>query len=174
MTAAATAALTACTSTDQVVPTRPAPPSAPAAGPASTAPPCTGAGGETVVKNLFDDLNRGKKIDLATYFVAPLDFVRWVDPGAYVTFLPGNDGSVNLDALQSRLDRLEQQHTRIDMTKFFDGGYGGDAINHDVGDYFSFKIRIRLNASAPTSDGTGKGAIDCATKKIKVMVIESP
>jgi hypothetical protein len=118
-------------------------------------------------------LNRGKKIDLATYFVAPLDFVRWVDPGAYVTFLPGNDGSVNLDALQSRLDRLEQQHTRIDVTKFFDDGYGGDAINHDVGGYFSFKIRIRLSTSAPTSDGTGKGAIDCATKKIKVMVIES-
>ncbi|HEY7173475.1 MAG TPA: hypothetical protein VH442_01040 [Micromonosporaceae bacterium] len=167
-------AVAGCTSGDRIVPAHAAPRSTPPSAPASSAPPCTGADGRTIVEKLFADLSRGKKIDLGTYFVDPLDFVRWVDPGAYVTFLPGNDGSVNLDALQSRLDRLERQHVRVDMTEFADAGSGGDTTNHDLGGYFSFKIRIRLSAAAPMSDGTGKGAIDCVTKKIKVMVIESP
>jgi hypothetical protein len=34
------------------------------------------------------DLSSGKRIVLSKYFVAPAAFVRWVDPGAYVTFLP--------------------------------------------------------------------------------------
>jgi hypothetical protein len=165
--AVAVVALTGCTSTDRPIAT----PRVSAQAPVTSAPPCTGADGEAIVKKLFDDLSRGKKIDLGTYFVAPLDFVRWVDPGAYVTFLPANDGSVTLAALQSRLDGLERQHISIALKEFADGGYAGDVINNDLGGWFSFKARLRLNAAAPTSDASGKGAIDCATKKIKVMVL---
>lgn len=81
---------------------------------------------------------------------------------------------MTLAALQSRLDRLERQHVNIALTEFFDDGYAGDALNNDVGGWFSLKIRLRLTAKSPASAGTGKGAIDCATKKIKVMVLEIP
>jgi hypothetical protein len=173
--AAAAVALAGCTSSDRVlVPAPVAAPPVSAPAPATSAPPCTGADGEAVVKKLFNDLSHGRQIDLGTYFVAPLEFVRWVDPGAYVTFLPADDGSVTLAALQSRLDRLERQHMNIALTEFADGGYAGDSLNNDVGGWFSLRIRLRLSAAAPTSDGTGKGAIDCTTKKIKVMVLESP
>jgi hypothetical protein len=172
--AAAAVALAGCTSSDRVpVPAPAAAPPVSAPAPATTAPPCTGADGQTVVKKLFNDLSHGRKIDLRTYFVAPLDFVRWIDPGAYVTFLPADDGSVTLAALQSRLDRLERQHVNIALTEFADGGYAGDALNNDAGGWFSLRIRLRLSAAAQTSDGTGKGAIDCMTKKIMVMVLES-
>jgi hypothetical protein len=173
--AAAAVALSGCTSSDRVLVPAPAaapPITAPAA--VTSAPPCTGADGEAVVNELFNDLSRARKIDLGTYFVAPLDFVRWVDPGAYVTFLPADDGSVTLTALQSRLDGLERHHVSIALTEFADDGYAGDALNNDIGGYFSLRIRLRLSAAAPTSDGTGKGAIDCATKKIKILVLESP
>ena len=175
--AAAAVALTGCTSSDRIVVPAPAaaPPvsAPPVSGPAqvTSAPPCTGADGEAIVKKLFNDLSLGKKIDLGTYFVAPADFVRWVDPGAYVTFLPADDGSLTLAALQSRLDALERQHVSIAMTDFTDGGCAGSAINNDLGGRFSFTVRLRLDAKAPPVADGGKAAIGCATKKIKVLVL---
>jgi hypothetical protein len=177
--AAAAVALTGCTSSDRIVVPAPAaaPPvsAPPVSGPVqvTSAPPCTGADGEAVVKKLFSDLSLGKKIDLGTYFVAPADFVRWVDPGAYVTFLPADDGSLTLAALQSRLDALERQHVTIAMTDFTDHGYGGDPINNDLGSWFSFTVHGRPDATAPESGGAGKAAIDCVAKKIKVLVLDT-
>jgi hypothetical protein len=138
----------------------------------SSAPPCTGADGHATLVALLDRLSRGEHVDVGTYFVAPIDFVRWVDPSAYITFLPADDGSVTLDALQAHLDALAGGGVSATLTGFSDGGYAGTETNHDVGGWFTFTVRGRPNAHARTADGGGKGAVDCATKKIKVFVID--
>jgi hypothetical protein len=121
---------------------------------------------------MLADLSHGKHIDVGTYFVPPIQFVRWVDPSAYVTFLPGADGSVTLDALQSHLNDLGRRHVSATLATFTDGGYAGSAANNDVGGWFSFTVRGQSSATASPQDGFGKGAIDCTSKKIKVFVID--
>ena len=123
---------------------------------------------------MLADLRRGKHVDVGTYFVPPIQFVRWVDPSAYVTFLPGADGSVTLDALQSHLDDLVRRHVSATLVKFTDGGYGyvGGPATNDEGGWFTFTLRGRSSATASPQDGLGKGAIDCTSKKIKAFVID--
>jgi hypothetical protein len=167
--------LTGCTASDRVS-TLPRPVTSTvtsriSASPAST-PPCTGADGRATLTAMLADLSRGKRVDVGTYFVPPIQFVRWVDPSAYVTFLPASDGSVTLDALQSHLNDLVRRHVSATLTMFSDGGYAGSALNNDVGGWFSFTVRGRSSATASPRDGLGKGAIDCTSKKIKVFVID--
>ena len=121
---------------------------------------------------LLADLSRGKRVDVGTYFVPPIQFVRWVDPSAYVTFLPGADGSVTLDALQSHLNDLGRRHVSVSLTGFTDAGYGGSPANNDAGGWFAFTVRGRPSATASPQEGFGKGTVDCTSKKIKVFVID--
>ena len=87
----AAATLAGCTSGDRVsTPPRPITSTTTPDVPPATAstPPCTGADGRATLTAMLADLSRGKHVDVGTYFVPPIQFVRWVDPSAYVTFLP--------------------------------------------------------------------------------------
>jgi hypothetical protein len=145
--------------------------SVPAPGRTTVAPDhCTGAGGKSVIQALMRDLSDGKRIVLSEYFVDPVDFVRWADPGAYVTLLPDGDGNVTLDALQSRLDDLEKAHATMEITAFTDLGYfAGDAGEH--GGSFSFTLRGRGSAQSAISIGSGSGVIDCTSQKIQSLFL---
>ena len=171
----AAATLAGCTSGDRVstppqpITSRIAPDVSPAT--AST-PPCTGADGRATLTAMLADLSHGKHVDVATYFVPPIQFVRWIDPSAYVTFLPAANGSVTPDALQSHLNDLVRRHVSATIVKFTDAGYGGSPTNNDVGGWFTFTVRGRSSATASLRDGLGKGTIDCTSKKIKVFVID--
>jgi len=167
-----TCAAAACTAGDRL-PLEPTAPATTVESEHSSAPPCTGADGHATLAGLLDRLSRGEHVDVGTYFVAPIQFVRWVDPSAYITFLPSDDGSVTLDALQAHLDALERGGLSVTLTEFWDGGYGGSTLNNDLGGYFAFTVRGRATTHAPVAHGTGKGAIDCATKKFKIFVLDS-
>ena len=145
--------------------------SVPAQGRTTFAPDhCTGAGGRSLIQALMRDLSNGKRIVLSEYFVDPVDFVRWADPGAYVTLLPDGDGNVTLDALQSRLDDLEKAHASMEITAFADLGYfAGDAGEH--GGSFSFTLLGRRGADSVMAIGTGSGVIDCASKRIQSLFL---
>lgn len=171
------ATLAGCTSGDHVSTppaaiTSAATPEVPPA--TASAPPCTGADGRATLTAMLADLSHGKHVDVGTYFVPPIQFVRWLDPSAYVTFLPGADGSVTLDALQAHLNDLERRHVRATLINFDDGGYGyvGGPATNDQGGWFTFTLHGRASATASPQDGLGKGAIDCTSKKIKVFVID--
>jgi len=97
---------------------------------------------------MLADLSRGKHVDVGTYFVPPIQFVRWVDPTAYVTFLPAANGSVTLDALQSHLNDLVRRHVSATLATFMDAGYAGSPANNDLGGWFSFTVRGRSSATA--------------------------
>jgi hypothetical protein len=118
------------------------------------------------------DLSNGRRIVLSTYFVEPADFVRWVDPGAYVTFLPGDNGNPTLDRLQSRLNNLEKAHVTMTMTGFTDDGYFGSDAS-EKGGSFNFVLRGRASAHSAATTGAGKGVIDCTSKKIESLVIDT-
>lgn len=152
--------------------THPPPASRPSLSPS---PICTGRDGEAVLRAFFDDLSSGKKGLVATYFVAPLDFVRWSDPtSGLITFLPGPDNdTVTLDALQAHLDSLQQQGAHVTLTRFRDAGFEADKTNGEAGGWFSFDIRGSPNGRAAVKDGNGKGAVDCGTKKLKALVIHN-
>jgi hypothetical protein len=165
------ATVLACTTGDRL-PASPTAPRTSVASERSSAPPCTGADGRATLTALLDELSRGKHVDVGKYFVAPIQFVRWVDPSAYITFLPADDGSVTLDALQAHLDALVEGGISATLTEFRDGGYGGSELNNDLGGYFAFTVRGRASAHAPMAHGSGKGVVDCTTKKIKVFVID--
>ena len=87
----AAATLAGCTAADRVPMPQPVTSTATAVvSPASTSsPPCTGTDGRAPLTAMLADLSRGKRVDVGTYFVPPIQFVRWVDPSAYVTLLPG-------------------------------------------------------------------------------------
>ena len=68
---------------------------------------CTGDAGRPLLTALLADLSAGRPTPVETYFTQPVRFVRWIDPLAYVTFLPGSgDDNVTLDVLQAHLDAL--------------------------------------------------------------------
>jgi hypothetical protein len=145
--------------------------SVPAPGRTTVAPNhCTGLGGKSVIQALMRDLSDGKRIVLPEYFVDPVDFVRWADPGAYVTLLPDGDGNATLDALQSRLDDLERAHATMEITAFTDLGYfAEDAGEH--GGSFSFTLRGRGSAQSTMVVGSGSGVIDCTSHKIQSLIL---
>ena len=180
--AGAVALLTACTSGRPPAPapsTSPPPPSgggsgsnvAPSASPALL---CNGTGGKALLTGLLADLNAGRTPALATYFSPPIDFVRWWDPTTpeVITFLPGpGSGTVTLDALQAHLEELAGGGFSVRLVDFADAGYQGSAQNGDAGGWFEFDLRGH-SAGTATRDGGGKGAVDCASGRLKVLVVD--
>jgi hypothetical protein len=106
-------------------------------------------------------LSSGKRVDVGTYFVPTIQFVRWVDP----------DGHATRDALQAHLNELGRRHVSVTLTKFTDDGYFDAAVG-EMGGSFVFTVRGRPSATASPRDGFGKGIIDCTSKKIKAFVID--
>lgn len=147
----------------------------PAPGPTTTARVlCNGSAGETLLRGLLAALGAGRRVDLTAYFSPPESFVRWFDPSdpAIVTFLPGpGSETFTLDALQARLDKLSRAGLSARLTGFTDGGYQAGAVGEEGG-WFAFDLRGRGGRSGPDSDGGGKGAVDCASGKLKVLVID--
>lgn len=132
---------------------------------------CTGRAGEEPLRGFFRDLSNDRPVKevLAAYVVPPQDFVRWWDGtlrlGQTLTFSSG---------LEQHLDRLQQNGMDVTVTGFKDVGFDGRGTR-DEGGWFNFGLRGRLLRSEPLmseqSLGGHKGAVDCGTGKLKVVVI---
>jgi hypothetical protein len=182
------ALLTACTGGPApVTPTAPpftsGPPSSAAGRPGpglpSTAPTrsplCNGRAGKTLITGLFADLSAGRHPDMSHYFGPPVTFAEWFDPTTteVITFLPGpGSGTVTLDALRDHLDSLARGGFSATVTHFVDHGYTAADADRPGG-LFTFDIRGRASRSSPSSAGAGSGLVDCATGKLKMVLITS-
>jgi hypothetical protein len=137
---------------------------------------CSGSGGDTPLRGLFADLDAGRTPDVGTYFVDPLDFVRWWDPtlpsGQVISFEAGDgSGTVTLDTLQSHLDALRRRGVAGTVSVFTATGY--DAVSpQETGGNFTFSLRARATRNGPVRDGGGAGTIDCANGRLKSVVID--
>lgn len=137
---------------------------------------CSGSGGDTPLRGLFADLDAGRTPEVGTYFVDPLDFVRWWDPtlptGAVISFEAGDgSGAVTLDTLQSHLDALRRRGVAGTVSVFTATGY--DAVSStEAGGGFTFSLRARATARSALRDGGGEGMIDCVTGRLKSVVID--
>jgi hypothetical protein len=135
---------------------------------------CDGTSGQPLLVALFADLARGEPTPVAMFFSAPKNFLRWEDPttDTDIKALPAvdNDG-YTLDALQSHLDELALDGVDATVTHFAtDGNPDGDA-SHDGGGLFRFGLRARWQGDQAEQNEGGTGVIDCATGKLKEVVI---
>jgi hypothetical protein len=135
---------------------------------------CDGSSGQPLLAALFADLGRGEAPPVATFFSAPNNFLRWEDPttGTDITAGFGADTSTyTLDALQSHLDALALDGVDGTITHFaIDGNPDGDA-SRDGGGLFRFDLRARWHGNDSEASEGGIGVIDCATGKLKEVVI---
>jgi hypothetical protein len=137
---------------------------------------CSGSGGDTPLRGLFADLDAGRTPDVGTYFVDPLDFVRWWDPtlpsGQVISFEAGDgSGTATLDTLQSHLDALRRRGVAGTVSVFTATGY--DAVSpQETGGSFTFSLRARATHNGPLRNGGGEGTIDCANGRLKSVVID--
>jgi hypothetical protein len=118
----------------------------------------------------FHDLSTHRPVAevLAAYVVPAQDFVRWWDDtlklGETRTFANG---------LDQHLEKLQQGGLDLTVTGFEDVGFQGSGTR-DAGGWFLFSLQGRLKRSEPLSDErtlSYKGAADCDTGKLKVIVI---
>jgi len=148
---------------------KPTAPSAPASSPQPAT--CTGNAGRRLLTALFAALSAGRPTPVGTYFTQPVRFVRWIDPLAYVTFLPGpGDDNVTLDALQAHLDALARAGASATIVGFTDDGYQAYGQN-EAGGWFTFDLRVRWRAGAAVTDAVGSGAVDCDSGKLTLVDI---
>jgi hypothetical protein len=90
-----------------------------------------------------------------------------------ITFLPGaTDNSVTLDALQAHLDRLAHGGFAVRLVRFTDAGYGGTGATGESGGWFDFDLRGRVGGSGAAVDGSGNGAVDCLSGRLKLLVVD--
>src|SRR5215467_11967070 len=147
----------------------------PAPGPSRPAL-CNGTAGQALVRGLFADLSGGREPSMSRYFTTPVNFLRWVDPYSVtdITFTPAaaNDGSVDLDVLEKHLDGLARGGFSVKLVTFTDGGFDGGGTP-DAGGWFDFTAFGKGRKSETPTDGGGKGAVDCATGKLKALVLDS-
>jgi hypothetical protein len=137
---------------------------------------CSGSGGDTPLRGLFADLSAGRTPVVATYFVDPRDFVRWWDPtlpsGQVITFEAGaGSGTVTLDTLQSHLDALRRRGVAGTVSAFTATGYEAVSLS-ETGGSFTFRLRARATGKGALRDGGGAGTIDCASGRLKTVVID--
>lgn len=154
-------ALSACT-------TGPAGPSTPSISWSAHEPTCTGASGEATLQAFVRDFNAGRDDLISTYFADANDFVRWWDP----SLPPANE--ISYSDLGSHLRKLHGDGVRLHaITGFSDRGYEGRG-QPDDGGAFSFQLGppIPDRSGSPASSPGGKGVVDCATAKFKVIVID--
>ena len=162
------AAATSGCAADRVV--LPTPTSTVEAGPVS----CDGTSGQPLLAELFADLARGQPTPVGRFFSAPQNFLRWKDPTTDTDIIAGfgaDTSTYTLDALQSHLDALARDGVAGTVTHFaIDGnprGYGRDP----GGGLFRFDLRARWHVGDSETDEGGTGMIDCATGKLKEVVI---
>jgi hypothetical protein len=138
--------------------------------PSPTSRLCTGSVGEDALRGFFRDLSNQRPVAevLATYVVPAQDFVRWWDgtlkPGETRTFYNG---------LEEHLQKLQQGGLDLTVGRFNDVGFQGRGTR-DAGGWFTFSLQGRMNRSERASAGRtlgNKGAADCATGKLKAIVI---
>jgi len=179
---AAASLVAACTSGPHptAAPSRSGPP--PGGGGSASAPPasaaaspllCNGTAGKTLLTGLLAELNAGRTPSVDTYFSPPIDFVRWWDPTTpeVITFLPGpTDNSITLDALQAHLKKLARGGFNVRLVDFTDLGYQANGVGEEGG-WFNFDVHGHATRSA-AADGSGKGAVDCASGRLKVLVVD--
>ncbi len=159
-------ALVGCTST----PASPRP-STPSSTPSSMrSPVCTGRDGEAVLRAFFRDLSNHRNVSelLAAYVAPPENFVRWWDPstpsGGIVTYVNG---------LPEHLEKLQRDGIDLTVTGFQDAGFQGRGTP-DEGGWFTFGLYGRFREGQPMGGGEtlgNKGAVDCATGKLKAIVL---
>jgi hypothetical protein len=163
-----TATVSAGCAADRVVLPKPRP--TVAAGPAS----CDGTSGQPLLAELFADLARGEPTPVGRFFSAPKDFLRWEDPTTVTDITAGSGADTDkytLDALQSHLDALALDGVAGTITHFaIDGNSRGDGRDPGGG-LFRFDLRARWHRGDPKTDGGGIGMIDCATGRLKEVVI---
>jgi hypothetical protein len=136
--------------------------------PATAAVACHDVDARATVQALFNVVTAGRSVDLAAYFVAASQFVRWVDPDSgEIVAGPGPSGGRTLDALQSRLDHLADR-VSIRLVAFRNQGYVPDG----GGDAFTFTVLVQPAPDAVVGPGQGRGVMDCSTGRIKEFAID--
>jgi len=138
---------------------------------------CDGSTGEPVLRALFATIDAGRHVNLGTYFVAPLAFNLWWDPlvmpGSAITFMPGpGSGTVNLDALQTHLDKLSSSHLQITVSSFTARGFTSQDYDGGPPGGGEFEFTTRRGVPPNGSSGVGAGLVDCVTGKLKAIVID--
>ncbi len=135
---------------------------------------CDGTSGQPLLAELFADLARGEPTPVERFFSAPRNFLRWEDPttGGDITAGFGADTSAyTLDALQSHLDALARDGVAGTITHFAIDGNPRDDGQDPGGGLFRFGLHARWHIGDPEADEGGVGMIDCATGKLKEVVI---
>jgi hypothetical protein len=135
---------------------------------------CDGTSGQPLLAELFADLERGEPTPVGRFFSAPKNFLRWEDPttGTGITAGFGADTSTyTLDALQSHLDALALDGVAGTITHFAIDGNPRGGGRDPGGGLFRFDLHARWHGGDPEADEGGIGMIDCATGKLKEVVI---
>lgn len=155
-----------------VVPTRAAD-AAPASVPPSIsdAPPCSGAAAGPLLAAFFRDLGSGKSNLVPRYFAPADTFVRWSDPKSGAIDGPPGDGAAALDQLREHLFGLEVDGLTESVASFRDRGYLDQGTPNEGG-WFGFELRGSPATGVAVRTGQGDGAIDCASGRIKVLMID--
>jgi hypothetical protein len=77
---------------------------------------------------------------------------------------------MDYSGLGSHLEKLEHSGLTVALQSFKATGFAG-AGTADEGGWFTFTTRL-LNSNNPTH-GHGKGAVDCQSNRLRVVVIDS-
>jgi hypothetical protein len=130
----------------------------------ASAPVCTGREGESVLRSFARDFNAGATNLVATYFAEQKNFVRWWDPT-----VPPRE-VVEYSGLTTHLGMLQRAGERLTVASFQEMGYQNGANGGPEGGWFSFDVRAWPGKGAAGRLAHGKGAVDCATGRLKVIV----
>lgn len=136
------------------------------AAPSSTGPsPECSAGhhGEVLLRRLFASMSSARHVRIKQYFAPPGSFVRWWDPTVPV------GTTLGYAELAKHLEGLQRAGVELKLTGFRDVPSGG--VNAAGGRWFDFRVHARRDRDALRRVGSGKGAVDCVTGKLMVVVI---
>jgi hypothetical protein len=137
-------------------------------------PPCTGKAGEAALRAFFTDLGAGRPVTqiLDSYVVPQEEFVRWWDD----SLAPGHEISggwalpaESREKLRQHLERLQRDGMNLVVDEFTDVGFQGIGI--DAGGWFNFRARGHVSDGDSGRGVGGKGAADCATGRLKAIVL---
>ena len=135
---------------------------------------CDGTSGQPLLAELFADLGRGVPTPVERFFSAPRNFLRWEDPTTNTDITAGfgaGTSAYTLDALQSHLDALARDGVAGTITHFAIDGDPRGGGRDPGGGLFRFSLHARWHIGDSEADEGGVGTIDCATGKLKEVVI---
>ena len=117
---------------------------------------CSGSDGSNLLRQFSTEFNAGSPKVVSRYFTDSGHFTRWWDPS-----LPSGTTISRLGQLASHLRSLFERGRRLPAAAQF---HAEEQRGRDSGAWFQF---------ASGSKFSGKGAVDCASKRLSVLVIDA-